>query len=49
VGDPNALAEAIEAALTVPGPVETARLRAKEFTMERAVQEYLPLLLGNRS
>lgn len=48
VGDPNALAEAIEAALTVPGPVETARLRAKEFTMERAVQEYLPLLLGNR-
>lgn len=46
VGDPSALADAIEAALADPGPVETARQRAEEFTVDRAVKAYIPLLLG---
>jgi glycosyltransferase involved in cell wall biosynthesis len=47
VGDSVALAEALRNALVSPGPIETARLRAKQFTIERAVQEYVPLLTGN--
>jgi glycosyltransferase involved in cell wall biosynthesis len=49
VGDSVSMAESLEAALLNPGPVELARLKAEEFTMERAVQEYLPLLLGTNS
>ena len=48
VGDPRMLAEALQDALVAPGPVEAARLRANQFTIERAVQEYLPLLTGYR-
>jgi glycosyltransferase involved in cell wall biosynthesis len=46
-GNPDAMAEAIEAALKNPGALEQARTRAGEFSIERAVQKYLPLLIGS--
>ena len=48
VGDPIALAEALQATLASAPGIESARERANQFTIERAVQDYLSLLIGNR-
>jgi glycosyltransferase involved in cell wall biosynthesis len=45
VGDAAALAEAIEAILDDPPPAERLRARAELFSVERAVDNYLKLLL----
>ena len=47
VGDDAALAAAIEAVLDVPPDPERLRLRAAAFSVERAVDGYLDVLLGN--
>jgi len=48
VGDPVALAESLKATLASTPSVESARVRANLFTIERAVQDYLPLLMESR-
>lgn len=45
VADPAALAQAIDQTLTDPHPPDV-RLRAQDFSVDRAVQAYLPLLLN---
>jgi hypothetical protein len=47
VGNPGAMADAIYAAFGDPGSLEQARFKASEFTIDRAVLQYLPLLVGN--
>jgi len=44
VGDPAALAQAIEAALDDPTPPETLRRRAQDFSVDAAAEKYLSLL-----
>jgi glycosyltransferase involved in cell wall biosynthesis len=46
VGDPVALADAIQAALDHPLPVEKIRSRARTFSIAAATEKYLQLLLG---
>ena len=46
IGDDAALAAAIDSVLDVPPDPERLRLRAAEFSVERAVDSYLDLLLG---
>jgi glycosyltransferase involved in cell wall biosynthesis len=45
VGDAQALADAIELSLDHPFPAEQSIARAREFSVEKAVQEYLKVLL----
>mgnify|MGYP001045597703 FL=1 len=47
VGNPEVMAESIETALTNPGDIDRAQSRAGEFSIERAVQKYLSLLIGS--
>lgn len=44
IGDVEALAQAIEAALDVPFPPDILRQRAEDFTVDRAVAQYLKAL-----
>lgn len=46
VGNPLILANAIETTLANPESVKSAKERALEFTINRSVTNYLPLLLG---
>jgi glycosyltransferase involved in cell wall biosynthesis len=46
VGDASALAAAMEAALVHPLPAELLRERAQIFSIDAALDRYLPLLLG---
>jgi glycosyltransferase involved in cell wall biosynthesis len=46
VGDPAALAAAIGAALDDPVPTDLLKSRSQMFTVERAVDRYLDLMLG---
>jgi glycosyltransferase involved in cell wall biosynthesis len=46
VGDASALAAAMEAALDHPLPAEMLRERAQVFSVDAALDRYLPLLLG---
>ncbi len=45
IGDDTALAKAIEAILDDPPPAERSRARAELFSVDRAVDNYLKLLL----
>jgi glycosyltransferase involved in cell wall biosynthesis len=45
VGDDASLAQAIESVLDHPPPVETLQARAGRFSVHRAVDQYLELLL----
>jgi glycosyltransferase involved in cell wall biosynthesis len=47
VGDAQALANAIEQSLEHPFPAEQSVARAREFSVEKAVREYLKVLLPN--
>jgi len=47
VGNPDALAEVIDTVLNNPGDIDQAQSRAGEFSIECAVQKYLPLLIGS--
>jgi glycosyltransferase involved in cell wall biosynthesis len=49
VGDPAALAAAIESSLQESPPVEALRRRAGDFTIERAVGAYRRILFGSPS
>ena len=49
VGDDHAMAEALENALDHPLPPEALRERAKAFSVEAALERYLPLLTGEKA
>jgi len=48
VGDPQSLADAIEFSLKHPFPKKQSIARAKEFSVERAVSEYLKILFPEK-
>ena len=45
VGDPEALAEAIERSLVQPFPAKQGIARARDFSVEKAVAQYIKILL----